>query len=60
MQHQELREDFNFADVATWKKIEERYRKGTLHYAVPHLFHHRIVTNAEVARIIHRHDISAK
>eukprot|EP00973_Karenia_brevis_P018952 2597891-Karenia_brevis.AAC.1 len=60
MQHQDLRENFNFADVAKWKKIEQRYRNGTLHYAVPHLFHHRIMTNTEVARIMHLHDKAAK
>eukprot|EP00973_Karenia_brevis_P003054 418797-Karenia_brevis.AAC.1 len=59
-EHLELREDFNFADVTKWKEIEERYQKGTLHYAVPHLFHNGIITSAEVARILHRHDTSAK
>eukprot|EP00973_Karenia_brevis_P001663 226512-Karenia_brevis.AAC.1 len=56
----DLREDFNWADVQKWKKIEDRYQKGTLHYAAPHLFHHGIIASAEVSRILHRHDTSAK
>eukprot|EP00973_Karenia_brevis_P064696 8986655-Karenia_brevis.AAC.1 len=60
MQKQELSNNFHFPDAAKWKKIEQRYRNGALHYAVPHLFHHKIITNTDVARIIHLHDNVAK
>eukprot|EP00973_Karenia_brevis_P008521 1152040-Karenia_brevis.AAC.1 len=31
--HLDLREETNYTDVAKWRKVKERYEKGTLHYA---------------------------
>eukprot|EP00973_Karenia_brevis_P011791 1598532-Karenia_brevis.AAC.1 len=45
--HLDLREETNYTDIAKWRKIKERYEKGTLHYAVPHLFHHKLLSSNE-------------
>eukprot|EP00973_Karenia_brevis_P002019 275556-Karenia_brevis.AAC.1 len=58
--HQELRIEANFTDAGKWKKIDECYQRGTLHYAVPHLLHHKILTTPEVMKVIARHDASIK
>eukprot|EP00973_Karenia_brevis_P082989 11506555-Karenia_brevis.AAC.1 len=57
---QQLSNNFHFPDVATWKKIEKRYKDGALHYAVPLLFHHRIISSIDVAKVISLHDETAK
>eukprot|EP00973_Karenia_brevis_P025006 3446450-Karenia_brevis.AAC.1 len=58
--HQELREEFNYADVTKWKRIETLYERGTLHYAVPHLFHRGIIMGADVTRLLRIHDSAVR